>query len=99
MPKNSRREHFCCIRSYRLYNLTGVEMKITNLAHLSENEFAELEKELAKHKTLGQALTWASAKPKGDLLPQIVAEVVTQDEFTHDVVIPYKDFFLVYDTT
>ncbi len=74
-------------------------MKITNLARLSENEFAELEAELAKQKTLGQVLTWANSKPKQDFLPQIVSEVVTQDEFTHDVVIPYKDFFLVYDTT
>ncbi len=74
-------------------------MNITNLANLSENEFAELEKELAKHKTLGQVLTWASAKPKDAFLPQIVAEVITQDEFTHDVVIPYKNLFLVYDTT
>lgn len=74
-------------------------MKVLNQANLTENDFAALRKELAKHKTLGQVLTWASAKPKGDFLPQIVAEVVTQDEFTHDVVIPYKNLFLVYDTT
>jgi hypothetical protein len=74
-------------------------MEITNLAGLPENEFAEIENELAKHKTLGRALAWTSAKPKEDFLPQIVADVVTQDEFTHDVVIPYKNIFLVYDTT
>ena len=74
-------------------------MKITNRAKLSENELAELESETARHQTLGRVLTWASAKPKDDFLPQIVAEVVTQDEFTHDVVIPYKNLFLVYDTT
>lgn len=74
-------------------------MRITNLANISENELAELENETAQHKTLGQVLTWANSKPKGDLLPQTVAEVVTQDEFTHDVVIPYKNLFLVYDTT
>lgn len=74
-------------------------MKILNLAQISENEFAKLESELAKHKTLRQVLTWATAKPKSDFLPQIVSEVITQDEFTHDVVIPYKDLFLVYDTT
>lgn len=74
-------------------------MKITNLANLLEAEFAELEKELAEHKTLGNVLTWASAKPKGECLPQIVSEVVTQDEFTHDVIVPYKRVFLVYDTT
>lgn len=74
-------------------------MKVLNHANLSENEFAALENELANHKTLGQVLTWAGRKPKGDFLPGIVAEVVTQDEFTHDVVVPYKNLFLVYDTT
>ena len=74
-------------------------MKITNLAKLSAGDFVELEKELVQHKTLGQVLSWASSKPKSDFLVQIVAEVITQDEFTHDVIIPYKDLFLVYDTT
>lgn len=74
-------------------------MKIRNLANLSVEDFAELEKDLSKHKTLGQVLSWASAKPRDDFLPQIVAEVITQDEFTHDCVVPYKNLFLVYDTT
>ncbi|MBA3634038.1 MAG: hypothetical protein H0W58_14695 [Acidobacteria bacterium] len=74
-------------------------MKITNLANLSEANFAEFKNEVANHKTLGQVLTWASAKPKDEFLSQIVSEVITQDEFTHDVVIPYKNLFLVYDTT
>lgn len=74
-------------------------MRITNLANLPDDEFAELENNLAKHKTLGQVLNWASGKSKSEFLPQIVAEVITQDEFTHDVIVPYKNLFLVYDTT
>ncbi|MGC2236194.1 MAG: hypothetical protein WA584_08535 [Pyrinomonadaceae bacterium] len=74
-------------------------MKIENLANLSQAEFANLENELAKHKTLGKVLAWASSQPKNDFLPQIVADVITQDEFTHDVIVPYKNLFLVYDTT
>ncbi len=74
-------------------------MKITNLANLSDEDFAEIEKELLKHKTLGRVLSWANTKSKGDFLPQIVAEVITQDEFTHDIIVPYKNLFLVYDTT
>jgi hypothetical protein len=74
-------------------------MIIRNLTNLSEKDFAALAGELAKHKTLGRALSWAGARPKDEFLPQIVAEVVTQDEYTHDVVIPYKKLFLVYDTT
>ena len=74
-------------------------MRITNLANLPDGKFAELETDLSKHKTLGRVLTWANSKSKQDFLPQIVAEVITQDEFTHDVIVPYKDLFLVYDTT
>lgn len=74
-------------------------MKVTNLTILPENEFAKLETELAKYKTLGQVLIWATTKSKSEFVPQIVAEVITQDEFTHDVIIPYKNLFLVYDTT
>ena len=74
-------------------------MKIRNLTSFSENEFANLKNELAKHKTLGQVLTWAGSQDKKDFLSQIVAEVITQDEFTHDVVVPYKNLFLIYDMT
>lgn len=74
-------------------------MKTFNLANLSEREFTTLEKELVKHRTLRHVLTWANLQPKGDFLPQVVAEVITQDEFTHDAIIPYKNLFLVYDTT
>ena len=74
-------------------------MKVINLARLSPKEFAGIESEVLRHKTLGQVLSWAGLQPKGEFLPQIVAEVITQDEFTHDVVIPYKNLFLVYDTT
>lgn len=74
-------------------------MNIVNLANLSKDEFAEIKKELAKHKTLGQVLVWAKTKPKEDFLPHIVAETITQDEYTHDVIIPFRDLFLVYDTT
>ena len=74
-------------------------MRITNLANLSGEDFAEMENELAEHNTLGRVLSWASSKSKRDFLPQIVAEVIAQDEFTHDVIVPYKNLFLAYDTT
>lgn len=74
-------------------------MKIINLANLPEDELAKLKNEFAKHNTLGKVLAWASSQSKNDFLPQIVAEVITQDEFTHDCIVPYKSLFLVYDTT
>lgn len=74
-------------------------MKVINLANLPDDIFVNLKNELAKHKTLGQVLAWANLQPKENFIPQVVAEVITQDEFTHDVIVPYKDLFLVYDTT
>lgn len=55
--------------------------------------------DIAGHKGLADVLVWAATKPRNEVHPQIVAEVITQDEFTHDVIVPYRDVFLVYDTT
>lgn len=74
-------------------------MKIINLANLNEERFTKLEKILVKHKTLGNVLTWANSQNKADFIPKIVDEVIPQDEYTHDVIIPFQDVFLVYDTT
>ena len=70
-----------------------------NLSSLSAEDFAELETELDRHGSLSDVLAWTASKPRTDLHPNIVAEVITQDEFTHDIVVPFKNVFLVYDTT
>ncbi|HKO14943.1 MAG TPA: hypothetical protein VJU87_01835 [Gemmatimonadaceae bacterium] len=45
--------------------------------------------------TLADLLAWAALQ-----LPRIqVAEIVTQDEYTHDVVLPYASGYLSFDTT
>jgi hypothetical protein len=56
----------------------------------------EILSEVGSFQTLEQAMLWAfSRKP-----PAKVNKVVTQDEFTHDVVIEVsKTAFLVFDTT
>ena len=52
--------------------------------------------ELAHLHTLADVLEWASAQSP----PRLVADIVTQDEYTHDVVIPFGDaHFLVFDAT
>jgi hypothetical protein len=56
----------------------------------------ELEAAIARHRTLGDAVAWGLQHTP----PLIVVEVITQDEYTHDVVMPYLDSrFIVYDTT
>ncbi len=75
------------------------KMRFENLSNLSKKEFAEIKNELADCRTLGQVLNWANTKPKSDFTLQIVAETITQDEYTHDIIIPFRDVFLVFDTT
>lgn len=70
-----------------------------NLSTLSAVEFEPIANELDKHESLRDVLTWAASKPSDQVHPQIVAEVIVQDEFTHDVIVPFKNSYLVYDTT
>ena len=72
---------------------------VTNLSSLPDREFESLAEQLNRHTGLNQAVSWAATQPKEYVHPQYVTEVITQDEFTHDVIIPYRNVFLVYDTT
>jgi len=74
-------------------------MKVVNAENISNEDFAQIKQILPLSENLLQLMTWTATQPKGDFWPQIVAEVIVQDEFTHDVVIPYQDFFLVFDTS
>jgi hypothetical protein len=50
----------------------------------------------ARQKTLEDVVRWGLAKKP----PRLVADVVVQDEYTHDVIMEYAPaVFLVYDTT
>jgi hypothetical protein len=56
---------------------------------------AQLTAVAATHRTLEEATRWAfSQKP-----PLQLVDVVTQDEFTHDVILAAQSVYLVYDTT
>lgn len=63
---------------------------IYNYAGISKDELSALSAELAGRENLLQIMAWNSA----------VVDVVVQDEFTHDVVIRWRDdLFLVFDAT
>ena len=72
---------------------------VINLSALSNSEFEAIATEVGLHSGLNQVLAWAASKPTDEVHPQYVAEVITQDEFTHDVIVPYRNLFLAYDTT
>ena len=75
-------------------------MRIANYADLSADQLAEIEGELSGQQNLGDVMKWALAHPPGVFTPTVIAGVVVQDEFTHDVIVPWRDnLVLVYDTT
>jgi hypothetical protein len=75
-------------------------MRVVNHANLSPEQIAQIEGELSGQQNLNDVMKWALSHPEGVFIPSIVANVIVQDEFTHDVIVPYRDnLVLVYDTT
>lgn len=67
---------------------------LTDRAGLDPATFAALTAVVAGHRTLGDVARWCGAR-RSRLL-----DVVTQDEYTHDVIVHYEGpIHLVYDTT
>ncbi len=75
-------------------------MKVVNHANLSSKEVTQLESELPEHQNLNGLMKWALSHPKKIFNPSVIVDVVVQDEFTHDVIVPYRDgLVLIYDAT
>jgi hypothetical protein len=75
-------------------------MRVLNHANLIPETVAGIAGELSAHENLADVMRWAFSHPGGTFIPSIVAEVIVQDEFTHDVIVPWRDgLVLVYDTT
>jgi hypothetical protein len=75
-------------------------MKIKNCADLSPEQLAAIESELPEQRALLDVFNWGLGKESGASHPGIVAEVIVQDEFTQDAVVPWRnDLVLVYETT
>lgn len=71
-----------------------------NRADLSAEQLAAVERVLTGQQNLNDVMKWALAHPAGVFTPTVIAGVVVQDEFTHDVLVPWRDnLVLVCDTT
>ncbi len=75
-------------------------MRVVNHANLSPEKISQIEGELSGQQNLNDVMKWALSYPKGVFISSVVANVIVQDEFTHDVIIPYREgWVLVFDTT
>jgi hypothetical protein len=74
-------------------------MRVENQSDLSPDKLREIQAAVPHQENLKDMMAWAFSSP-GDFEPTVVVDVVVQDEFTHDVVVPWRDgLVLVYDTT
>ena len=75
-------------------------MQIVIHGRITDEVKAQIEAELSGQQNLKDMMAWALSQGESVLLPGIVSEVIVQDEFTHDVIVPRRDgLVLVYDTT
>ena len=72
------------------------EVPVTEAGHVDPELSTRLAAELRGERTLGDVLNWARRQSP----PRSVAEIITQDEYTHDVVVALDSpYYLVFDTT
>ena len=74
-------------------------LKLVNHAGLCAERMGELQNQIPEQQNLKDLMEWALSHPT-EFLPTVVSNVIVQDEFTHDVIVPWRDqLVLVYDTT
>jgi len=73
--------------------------EVKNRTNLSEKDFESISADFKEHQSLQDLLRWAERQPEGTLIPGAIADLVVQDEFTHDLVVPWQNLFIVYGTT
>ena len=96
---NSELSEFARRSSATFDVLVAYTMHLVNQSKHTRQKIADLEANIPEQENLQDVMHWALLDPSG-FLPQVVADVIIQDEFTHDVIVPWRDeVVLVYDTT
>lgn len=72
------------------------EVEVSRTGDVAPDAFTDLAAALRTRRTLADVLAWA----RRETPPRTVTEIITQDEYTHDVVIGFgARCWLVFDTT
>lgn len=72
------------------------EVPVTEVGQVDRKLSSVLVPELRSQRTLGDVLAWG----RGQTPVRTVTEIITQDEYTHDVVVALDaPHYLVFDTT
>jgi len=69
---------------------------VENHAQLSTDRFEPIRRAVLSHTTMEQALAWF----RSQVPPLVPLDLVPQDEFSYDLLVPYVDgLWLSYDTS
>ena len=72
------------------------KVPVSAVGRVEAEELGHFQVELAEQRTLGDVFDWLRAQSP----VRTVTEILTQDEYTHDVLVEWSDQrFLVFDAT
>jgi hypothetical protein len=74
-------------------------VKLQDEAGLAREEIARLESELPDLQSLADVMAWGRNQPPGMIDRLVIKDVVVQDEFSHDAIVPWGKRFLVFGST
>ncbi|REJ77269.1 MAG: hypothetical protein DWQ47_12830 [Acidobacteria bacterium] len=75
-------------------------MNVENRTDRKDEFIASITGEISEHVSLSKVLAWAADQPEGETLKHVVSDVIVQDEYTHDAIVPWKDgLVIVYGIT
>ena len=74
-------------------------MDIRDRAGLPRKDLQALEAELGGLESLADVLRWGRGCAADLVRPAVIVDVVVQDEFTHDAIVPWRNGALVFGST
>lgn len=88
------------VKYQRSQLVIAMTIRVLNYAHLAPEVIADIESALSRQHSLQDLMSWALSGSGKKFIPGVVKDVIVQDEFTHDVIVPWgPELVLVYDTT
>jgi len=74
-------------------------MTVRNRAGLPQAELEALQAEIEPLESLSDVIRWGRSQSPGSVEPAVISDVIFQDEFTHDAIVPWRGRALVFGST
>jgi hypothetical protein len=74
-------------------------MRVRTHARLSAGDLRALEMSLSRIESLADVIVWGAKQPAGMVRTGVIADVIVQDEYTHDAIVPWGARTIVFGST